>query len=100
METTNAVNTANEAAATTGSARARRPIRQVVLREMGEVGRYRVRVVKASEKPESPELLDIREYVRGANYEGFTRKGVRLGIAEARALRTILEGFERDGVLP
>jgi hypothetical protein len=80
-----------------GGGNAKRPpkaVRQVVLRECGEVGRYRVRLVAASEKPDAAKFVDVREYVRGANYEGFTRKGVRLGPSETRALRAVLQELE------
>jgi hypothetical protein len=89
--------TAKESAAP--SVQTRRVIKQIVVREFGDVGKYRVRLVRASSKPEAASFLDVREYVRGANYEGFTRKGVRLGFAEARQLRGILEGLEQEGAL-
>jgi len=69
----------------------RKPLRTIVLREFGEIGRYRVRVIRTSERENAPVYLDIREYVRGSSYEGYTRKGVMLGRAEAIALRAILE---------
>lgn len=76
-----------------------RTIRQVVVREFGEVGKYRVRLVRSSDKPDAPLLIDVREYVRGANYEGFTRKGIRLNATEASALRTLLErAYEENGI--
>ncbi len=84
-----------EATEATGAQKApsrpKRAIRQVVVREYGDVGRYKVRLVKSSDKPDAPAFLDVREYVKGANYEGFTRKGVRLGAAESKALRAILD---------
>lgn len=46
----------------------------VVVRELGEIGKYRVRLVRDRGRL----VLDIREYVKGANFEGFTRKGIRL----------------------
>lgn len=74
---------------------ARKPVQQEVLRELGDIGKYRVRVVRAAQKT----LMDVREYVKGANYEGFTRKGIRLGAAEAASLRGLLEQALAEGLL-
>ena len=60
-----------------GSARKRKPLDQVVVREFQQIGRYRVRLVRES-KEGSPLHLDVREYAVGANFQGFTRKGIRL----------------------
>lgn len=77
----------------------RKPIQQTVVRELADVGKYRVRVVKPSGKPGTPAVLDVREYVKGQNYEGFTRKGVRLGRAEAELLRRQLDEVLARGEL-
>jgi hypothetical protein len=68
-----------------------------VLREFGEIdGKYRVRLIRSSQS--SRVHLDIREFVRGSNYEGFTRKGVRIqSLAGIRALREALEEIEKEG---
>ncbi len=89
MEATEAKKDAGEGAKR--PARTKRVVKQIVVREFGEIGKYRVRIVRTSEKAGSPAWLDIREYVKGANFEGFTRKGVRLGTAEMKALRAVLE---------
>ncbi len=97
--TTNVTSVTDGTTGTQKPARAKRTIKQVVVREFGDLGKYRVRLVKASEKPDAAAFLDVREYVHGANYEGFTRKGIRLGAAEAKALRGILESVEKEGPL-
>jgi hypothetical protein len=91
MESNVTATSAAPAAEAKAPRRPRRTAQQVVDRDCGQIGKYRVRLVRASDKPDAPRLLDVREWVKGANYEGFTRKGVRLGAAEARALRAILE---------
>jgi len=50
---------------------------QIVVRELPDIGKYKVRLVQKSAR--DPRLiLDIREYANGPNYQGFTRRGVRL----------------------
>lgn len=70
------------------------PVREVVTREWPPLGKYRVRLV---EHPKTHEKsLDIREYVSGSSFEGYTRRGIRLN-ARAQidllrdALKEILE---------
>ena len=54
-----------------------------VQNELPPVGRYRVRVLKDSRKPvEQRRSLDIREFVNGDVFEGFTRRGIRLTTKE------------------
>lgn len=55
-------------------------VKDVVLQEFPAIGKYRVRIVKPDEK--SAAILDIREYVTGAGFEGFTRRGVKLSMAQ------------------
>ena len=49
--------------------------------------KYRVRVLRSKARGF---VLDVREYVKGSNYESFTRKGVRLTCSEARVLVDML----------
>lgn len=49
-----------------------------VVREYAPVGKYRVRLLRNPRKPESPLVLDVREYVSAESFEGFTRRGVRI----------------------
>lgn len=63
-----------------------------ILREYPPVGRYRVRVVEGRRG----HALDIREYVTGETFEGFTRRGIRLSDkAQAKLLRDALDEFLR-----
>ncbi len=55
--------------------RTRRPIEESVVREFPTLGKYRVRLVRKGER--TPQL-DIREYVTGEKFTGFTRRGIRL----------------------
>jgi hypothetical protein len=77
-------------------------IQEDVLREFPPIGRYRVRLVK--NKRSSDPVLDIREYVKGAEFEGFTRRGIRISArAEMDLLRDVLKevleqaGFAKAG---
>ena len=56
-----------------------------------------VRLVK--NKRSSEPVLDIREYVKGAEFEGFTRRGIRISArAEMDLLRDVLkEVLEQAG---
>jgi len=60
-----------------GSARARSAPTQIVVRELPDIGKYKVRLVQKSAR-DTRLILDIREYANGPNYQGFTRRGVRL----------------------
>jgi len=64
---------------------------QIVVREIAVIGRYRLRIIRTSDRPDAGACLDLREWISGSNYEGYTRKGVRLGAAEVRALRAALD---------
>lgn len=57
-----------------------------VLREYPAVGKYRIRLLRDRTRKL---VLDVREYVSGDSFEGFTRRGVRLGALED--LRALLE---------
>lgn len=71
--------------------RTRKPMEQVVVKEFPAIGKYRVRAVKGT-KPDSPVILDIREYAATAEFEGFTRRGVRIALPDQlEALRRILD---------
>lgn len=51
-------------------------MKEEVLREFPPLGKYRVRVVM---NPRTKvKTLDIREYVQGETFEGFTRRGIRI----------------------
>jgi len=58
-----------------------------VVREFGEIGKYRIRLIEDGGKM----ILDIREYVKGMNYEGFTRRGVRFAVDQVKSLRQTLD---------
>lgn len=78
----------------------RRRERNEILKEYPPVGKYRIRLIQNSGKPESDPVLDIREYVTAETFEGFTRRGIRLGDrAQIDLLRDILkEVLERCGI--
>ena len=59
-----------------------------VVREFSPIGKYRVRLLKGAK---GNEALDIREYVQNDQFEGYTRRGIRLTQkAEMDQLRDIL----------
>jgi hypothetical protein len=78
-------------AAGTASPRARQAPTQIVVREFPDIGKYKVRLVQKSAR--DPRLiLDVREYANGPNYQGFTRRGVRLMLeGEAPRLREMID---------
>jgi hypothetical protein len=57
-----------------------------VIREFGEIGKYRIRLLGDGGRV----VLDIREYVKGMSWEGFTRRGVRFSIEELRVLQEVI----------
>lgn len=67
--------------------------KDTVLQEFPAIGRYRIRLIKPEVK-EGP-ILDIREYVVGGSFEGFTRRGIRLSVDQAGALAETL-GIVKD----
>jgi hypothetical protein len=50
--------------------------KEVVCHEFPAVGKYRVRLVKEDLK--APVALDVREYIKGREFQGFTRRGIKL----------------------
>ena len=68
------------------------PLKEDVVREFPPLGKYRVRLVRNSRDKVSKPVLDIREYVAAESFEGFTRRGIRLGDrAQMDLLRDILK---------
>lgn len=70
-----------------------------VVREFAPLGKYRVRLVRNPRKPNDAPILDIREYVSAETFEGFTRRGIRIGDrAHLDLLRdTLLQVLEAGG---
>lgn len=67
-----------------------KPVAEEVLREFPPLGKYRIRLVRAG-KGRGP-VLDIREYISSETFEGFTRRGIRIGArAELDLLRDVLK---------
>ena len=71
-----------------------------VVREFTPLGKYRVRLVRNPRKPNDAPILDIREYVSAETFEGFTRRGIRIGErAHLDLLRdTLLQVLEAGGL--
>ena len=70
---------------------------EAVLHEFQAIGKYRIRILKRSEKGRP--FLDIREYIQ-AEFEGFTRRGVSIMSPEAaRQLAAILAEVLEAGAL-
>lgn len=59
-----------------------------VLREFPWVGKYRVRVLRVKG---GTLVVDVREYIRDEKFEGFTRRGVRLDLAQTMGLAAALK---------
>jgi len=69
-----------------------KPIQEEVLQEFAPLGKYRVRLVRNPKRPTEAPTLDIREYVSSEKFEGFTRRGIRIGDrAQMDLLRDILQ---------
>lgn len=63
-----------------------------VVREFPPMGKYRIRLVKNPKRKDSKPALDIREYITGSEFEGFTRRGIRITLrAEAAMLQDVLK---------
>ena len=86
-----------------------KPIKEEVLREWPPLGKYRMRLVRNPRRPMETPTLDIREYISSETFEGFTRRGIRLGDRAQMdllrdALKEILEagGFAKPeaGLVP
>jgi len=73
--------------------------KEEVVREFAPLGKYRVRLVRNPRRPNEAPILDIREYVSAETFEGFTRRGIRIGDrAQLDLLRdTLLEVLEAGG---
>lgn len=70
-----------------------------LLKEFPPVGKYRVRLLGATEGKSPKKTLDIREYVSSESFEGFTRRGIRLNVNsefEVELLRDVLVELLRD----
>jgi hypothetical protein len=66
-----------------------KPVVEQILREFPAVGKYRVRILK---RPRKGELtLDVREYVTGETFEGFTRRGIALTLDQVTCLKVALD---------
>jgi hypothetical protein len=86
-----------------------KPNNEEVLREFPPLGKYRIRLVRNPRRPGEAPTLDIREYISSETFEGFTRRGIRLGDrAQMDLLRDVLKeileagGFAKPapGLLP
>lgn len=70
-----------------------------VVREFPRVGKYRVRLVVNTRT--KARALDVREYVSSQTFEGFTRRGIRVGTrGEADLLKALLATVVDEGLLP
>ncbi len=70
--------------------------KEAVIREFPPVGKYRVRLLEDDKARKR--VLDIREYIVGESFEGFTRRGIRIADRAQvdllrDALREILESM-------
>ncbi len=50
-----------------------------VVKEFGNIGRYRVRLLGTQD---GRNVLDIREWIANESFEGYTRRGIRLAIGQ------------------
>lgn len=64
-----------------------------VIQELQSTGKYRVRIVKPA--PDGDVMVDIREYVCTSDFQGFTRRGVRLTIGQAIELGGTMDVVRR-----
>lgn len=60
-----------------------------VIRELVPIGKYRIRVIRDYKNPLEP-FMDIREYVSTEQFEGFTRRGIRLDTKQVLLLAEII----------
>jgi len=76
-----------------------KPLKEEVVREFPPLGKYRIRLVRNPKRPGETPTLDIREYISSETFEGFTRRGIRLGDrAQMDLLRDVLrEVLEAGG---
>lgn len=72
--------------------------KEEVLREFPPAGKYRIRLLSGPRAQER--TLDIREYVSSETFEGFTRRGIRLGErAQVELLQEVLTELLRDSLI-
>lgn len=64
---------------------------ETVVKEFTPIGKYRVRLVSPITSGPRPVYLDIREYINGENFQGFTRKGIRLDAPSMELLSLVLK---------
>lgn len=74
--------------------------RNDIVHEFAPVGRYRVRLMR--DKDDGTLYLDLREYLAGGKFEGFTRRGVRLvDLREVEALHSdllyVIDRWRKEG---
>ena len=59
--------------------RRRAKVMDEVVQEYPHLGKYRIRVLRKTNGNGPSITLDIREYISAESFEGFTRRGIRLG---------------------
>lgn len=70
----------------------------MVIREWPSVGKYRIRAIRSVDGKMCS--IDIREYVSNDEFEGFTRRGLRLvKLSEVKALIKALSYVVESGVI-
>jgi hypothetical protein len=75
-----------------------KPVNEEVLREFPPLGKYRIRLVRNPRRAGESPVLDIREYISSETFEGFTRRGIRLGDrAQMDLLRDVLREILEAG---
>ena len=75
-----------------------KPIKEEVLREFPPLGKYRIRLIRNPKRPGEGPTLDIREYISAETFEGFTRRGIRIGDrAHMDLLRDVLKEILEAG---
>jgi hypothetical protein len=67
-----------------------------IIKDFGSMGKLRLRLLETKTGP----ALDVREYVEAANFEGFTRRGIRLNMAEAAELAHVINRIYDQGGNP
>lgn len=73
--------------------------KDIVLREFAAVGKYHIRLLRNPRGPDAEPILDVREYLISPQFEGFTRRGIKLtSRAEVDLLRDVLTEVLERGV--
>jgi len=73
------------------------PITPFVVRDFPDMGKYKVRLMSKRREGRSSTWLDVREYASGPNYQGFTRRGIRITtLDELRNLLRTLETIQTE----